>query len=70
MQSGIQRELCGQKLVTVADGDWQNFAGQIISLAGKEKEATPPGFFDYYSWKNITRIAAEKITELIHEPAT
>ena len=68
--AGIQRELCGQKLVTVADGDWQNFAGQIISLAGKEKEATPPGFFDYYSWKNITRKAAEKITELIHEPAT
>ena len=43
--TGIVKDLCGKKLVTVADGDWNNFAGQVIRLAGKENVPTPPGFF-------------------------
>lgn len=58
--SGIKKELCGEKLVTVKDGDWNNFADKIA--AHKNSEATTPNaFYEFYSWKNIAEKAAGRI---------
>ncbi len=52
--TGINREVCGQKLITVPDNDWTGFAKAVI--AQRDQEAvTPAGYYDYYYWKNLAR---------------
>lgn len=62
--SGIAQELCGKKLVCVADGDWNSFVNQLVQLDHLEHENTPPEFYDYYDWRNIAARAADKLKEL------
>jgi len=62
--SGIDRSVCGEKIITVADKDWDNFAGQVLSHAGKATVDTPPEFYEAYAWDRITARAAEIIKEL------
>lgn len=62
--SGIKKEFCGNKLITVADGDWNAFVDRIIEQTELEFD-TPQSFYDYYDWKNITAKAAQKINEAI-----
>jgi glycosyltransferase involved in cell wall biosynthesis len=52
--TGINREVCGQKLITVPDNDWTGFAKAVI--AQRDQQAvTPAGYYDYYYWKNLAR---------------
>jgi polysaccharide biosynthesis protein PslH len=64
--SGIRKELCGNKLITVNDHDWNSFVDKITEFCYLPSSVTPQQFYEYYSWKNIAAKAAEKIKEVIH----
>lgn len=49
---GIDKEACGEKLKTIADQDWDNFAKQIVEEAGKQT-ITPGLYYEIYYWGNI-----------------
>lgn len=64
--SGIRKELCAEKLITVNDGDWNSFADKIVEYKNVIA-TTPSSFYEYYSWKNIAARAAQKMKELMNE---
>lgn len=51
---GIVKEVCGNKLIPVADNRWDEFTREIIRNA-KERSITPQEYYDYYFWGNILR---------------
>lgn len=64
--SGIKKELCGEKLVTVKDNDWNSFTEKIVEYKNSNT-FTPEAFYEFYSWKNIAEKAAKKLKELAAE---
>ena len=64
--SGIIRERCGPKLVTVPDNDWREFTNEIMAVIKKPPAPTPASFYDYYEWSNIVKKAAAEINQLAH----
>lgn len=58
--TGINKEACGDKLVTVADNDWNSFAKAITD--NKNNIAiTPSAYYEYYYWENIVKKIASAI---------
>lgn len=51
---GLNRVVCGNKLVVVNDLDWPAFTRKVIEQASLSYDI-PPAFFDYYYWGNIAR---------------
>jgi glycosyltransferase involved in cell wall biosynthesis len=64
--SGMRKDLCGNKLVTVKDGDWNSFVDRIVEYLDKEPSNTLPEFYQYYNWETITKKASETILSLVH----
>jgi polysaccharide biosynthesis protein PslH len=58
---GIIRNVCGSKLITVADNDWSGFADQVIK-ASKTETSTPPEYYETYYWGNIVKKAVKAIS--------
>ncbi|HTN17377.1 MAG TPA: glycosyltransferase family 4 protein [Chitinophagaceae bacterium] len=55
---GVEQQLCGGKLLTVKDHDWDAFAATIISTLGAEtKTQTPDSFYKNYYWGSIAQKA-------------
>jgi len=52
--TGINKEVCGNKLITVADNDWTGFAKAVIANRDNQSP-TPPAYYDYYDWKKVAR---------------
>lgn len=52
--AGIEKSICGEKLVIVPDNNWNNFAESIIAISNKP-EATPQTFYNHYFWGNIIK---------------
>jgi glycosyltransferase involved in cell wall biosynthesis len=52
--AGIQKNICGNKLIVVPDNDWKAFADAIIANADKN-EITPAPYYEYYYWGNIVK---------------
>jgi glycosyltransferase involved in cell wall biosynthesis len=52
--TGINKTVCGNKLVTTADNDWKAFASAIIKST-ENQELTPSAFYEYYYWGNIVK---------------
>lgn len=50
--TGIPAEICGSKLTTAANGNWDIFTAQIMKAAGNQ-EHTPDSFFSYFNWDRI-----------------
>ena len=59
--AGIDKSVCGDKLLTVADNDWKGFAAAILSTANKDS-LTPAAYYDTYYWGSIVRKAVSAIT--------
>lgn len=57
---GLKREVCGNKLKVVNEGEWKKFAALILSSL-YENDHTPPEFFQYYYWGNIIRRVVENL---------
>ena len=66
---GINKSVCGDKLIVVPDGDGKEMANKIILQLRKERTATPESFFNYYSWENITEKAALEIASFLTKNA-
>lgn len=45
---GIEKEVCGNKLLTAPDRDWAAFADLIPVALAHSREQLPDAFFDYY----------------------
>lgn len=50
--TGINAGVCGEKLVVVPDGDWNDFVKQLTSLPVPQAP-TPPEFYAYYHWDSV-----------------
>lgn len=59
---GIKREVCGNKLHIVAEGQWRKFSELIVRYADKS-ETIPTAFFDYYYWGNIAKKVADSLSD-------
>jgi len=58
--AGVTKEVCGEKLIVIADNDWNAFASAVVSSA--DRTATIPAvFYRTFSWRNI----AEKVLNLL-----
>jgi glycosyltransferase involved in cell wall biosynthesis len=53
--SGLNRSVCGDKVIVVADEDWDAFADSILTALSKEAADTPEAFYQYYEWQNIAK---------------
>ena len=62
---GIMKNLCGEKLVIVPEGDWNIFVDAAVTAVRTKTSDTPMAFYEYYHWKNIAATAAVKMEELI-----
>jgi glycosyltransferase involved in cell wall biosynthesis len=58
--AGMDRTVCGDKLVVVKDNDWRNFAQQVIVNTGRSS-VTPQAYYEYYSWENILKRVLDRI---------
>ena len=64
--TGIWRDVCGDKLVIVADDDWEGFVkAVIVNTAGSIP--TPKEYYNYYSWENVISNA---LTQLTNHPTS
>ena len=52
--TGINKSLCGNKLIIVPDNDWRGFAEAIIENTNKES-TTLQEYYDRYYWGNIIK---------------
>ena len=57
---GINRDVCGDKLKVVTEGEWDSFADVVVTAASGQAQ-TPAAFFDYYYWGNIIARAVKKL---------
>lgn len=57
---GVDRNVCGNKLLVTADNDWEGFAGGITKH-GLTNQTTDRAFYQSYYWGNIARKAKEII---------
>jgi glycosyltransferase involved in cell wall biosynthesis len=51
---GINKEVCGNKLNVVQEGQWKEFGDLVIDRADS-KDHTPDSFYEHYYWENIIR---------------
>jgi glycosyltransferase involved in cell wall biosynthesis len=49
---GIDKAVCGDKLIIVADSNWKEFADAVISIPDTTIR-TQADFYDIYFWGNI-----------------
>ena len=63
--TGIYTNVCGSKLMTVTDGDWDTFTNEIVQVLRETPTQTPARFFDVYLWSNIAQKAADEITAVV-----
>ena len=58
--AGIETKVCGEKLIIVADNDWNLFCQKIIDHS-KSNTVTPDGYYSYYYWGKIILLNLQKI---------
>ncbi|MEJ8843384.1 glycosyltransferase family 4 protein [Lacibacter sp. H375] len=49
---GIEPSVTGEKLIIVADNDWNSFAKEILKHA-QQQSNTPADYYQYYNWQHI-----------------
>ncbi|MEO6613246.1 MAG: glycosyltransferase family 4 protein [Chitinophagaceae bacterium] len=52
--TGIAKEVCGDKLVTVPDNDWAAFSGAVMDHS-THQSITPQAYYDHYYWGNVIK---------------
>lgn len=51
---GIEKKVCGKKLIIVPDNDWQAFAKAVVDNA-TINAITPVEYYEHYYWGNIVK---------------
>lgn len=57
---GIDRSVCGNKLITVNDNDWRGFAEAIMKQP-EINSITPAAYYENYYWRSIVKKAVKVI---------
>ncbi len=52
--TGIEREVCGKKLIILPDNDWSSFSQKIID-SSNQSVVTPDAYYKVYYWGAILR---------------
>lgn len=52
--AGIDKTVCGGKLIMLNDGDWQGFINTIVKTLPGEVP-TPAAFYKTYNWESVTQ---------------
>jgi len=63
--TGIEKKICGEKLIIVPDNDWKEFADATIKYANKSS-ITPAIYYKHYYWRNI----AGKVVSVLSNEAS
>lgn len=50
---GIDKQVCGSKLVVVNDSDWRSFSALLYNMNHTSKEITPAIFYNKYNWEKV-----------------
>ena len=58
---GIDRSVCGEKLVEINDNDWKTFA-EAITKYSQTNSITPPAYYVHYYWGNIVKKAEKTLS--------
>ena len=58
--TGINKAVCGSKLVLVTDGDWNAFANAVVKAAREDSAPTPAAYYQQYHWEAIINDVLEK----------
>ncbi len=58
---GIEKKVCGEKLVVVPDNRWEKFS-VAINQNMNILPMTPSDYYNYYSWNNIIKNLIENLT--------
>ncbi len=64
--AGIPADLTGEKMVSVANGNWKDFAHAVVNSINR-KEPTPPAFFEYFSLENNVRRFSQMLATLTNK---
>jgi glycosyltransferase involved in cell wall biosynthesis len=51
--TGMNRDVCNDKLIVVRDNDWTSFTEKIKEVANSRETITPPAYYREYGWKHI-----------------
>jgi glycosyltransferase involved in cell wall biosynthesis len=52
--AGIKQEVCGEKLIVIADNHWEEFTKAILNNTHSPL-VTPQKYYDHYFWKNVIK---------------
>jgi polysaccharide biosynthesis protein PslH len=58
--TGIPAEVCGDKLLTAEDHNWDDFTEQAL-IAASFQSPTPLSFFQYFDWERILQSLIRKL---------
>jgi glycosyltransferase involved in cell wall biosynthesis len=58
--TGIIHSVCGEKLIVVADDDWNGFARSVITASGSTGN-TPAAYYETYYWGSIIKKVVETL---------
>ncbi|HYM93511.1 MAG TPA: glycosyltransferase family 4 protein, partial [Chitinophagaceae bacterium] len=59
--AGIDKKVCGDKLIVQPDNDWAAFANSILQQAANNS-ITPPAYYEHYYWGSIVKKAVGAMT--------
>jgi polysaccharide biosynthesis protein PslH len=65
--TGMETDLCGDKLVVIPDDDWNRFASAIADLSSKPFQATGEKYYQTYAWTAIASKAGTVIQNLVEK---
>lgn len=57
---GIEPTVTGEKLIIVADNDWNGFADAVLKTAHQQTD-TPAAYYKYYNWQHIAEQVVRSI---------
>ncbi len=60
---GLERSVCGEKLVVVPDQDWKAFNEALLKVFDLQSDL-PEAFFDHYYWGSLTQKAKAAMDSL------
>jgi len=58
--TGINKAVCGSKLVLIPDGDWNAFANAVVKSGQENPSPTPAAYYQQYHWEAIISDVLEK----------
>ena len=59
--TGIEKSVCGEKLVVVKNNDWETFTEQVVKFAFLDT-ITPPAYYEKYNWSSLVKNVVKNLS--------